>query len=417
MKISHKSAIALTVALLELSLLPILLDVAGAAVGDVALLFYAFLVAAVVSTSIAFFYDREGLISLFSSKRNLAIIGTAGLANNAIAQILLAVGTLGTNPSIAGIMFRGWVLIAALLMPFVLKTKVTKMQLGAIALGMIGLYIVVSHGTLFSINQAQLPYMLILLGSAFSSATAILMMRKYSVSTIASVSVFNIVSVVFLGAVALAFGINLSISATPQIIAIILFLGAVNYGVITTLYYYAMKTLNPVLVGNATLVVPFLTILLSAVLVGTPIQAYYFYATVLIIAAVLAQQKLSHRAPEHISAKQALSCLTVFDVTSAFVNNEKIIRGMKAEDKVLAIKLAAQNFDIDGCKEIFNSYGCIAFTDSMPFVETKREEMEFVNEIVGKEQGEIVLMGMGDAKHIEIALDHFTKGQKTSNKF
>lgn len=412
MKIARRGMIALIIALLELSLLPVLLDIAGVGIGSVQLLFYAFLVASFVSVPIAFFYDRAGLFSLFKSRKSIAVIAVAGLFNNAISQLLLAIGTIGTNPSIGGIVFRSWILIFALMMPFALKLRVSKKQMAAILVGFIGVYLVVSNGTLLSINSQQLPYMAILLGCAFFSAAAMLMMRLHNVSTTAAIALFNIASVIFLGAIAFIFHIGLSVPFSMQTIGIILFLGTATYGIGTTLYYYSVKTLNPIFVGNATLAVPFLTILLSSVIVGTALQPYYIYSAILIVGAVLAQQKFSGAAPKRLNKNS--KDMQLFDVTGAFISNRKITSGLTPDSKALATIVAA-GAKLEEQMPVFQRRNVIAFTSTVPHQDVSKDEVEFINDIVAPKIGETVLVGIGNGDAVEEAFDEFIKNQKTIN--
>ncbi len=414
MKIKQKGALALVIALLELSFLPIFLGVAGHAVGTLQLLFYTFLIAALVSVPVAVVVDKEGFKTLLTSGKGLLIIGIAGLCNNAISQILLTIGTLGTNPSIAAIVFRSWVLFSALLIPIVLRNKVSKGQLVAILVGFIGLYIVLSSGALTSLNAHDFPYLLMLLACALVYTVSVLLMRFYNASTTAAVALFNIVSVVFIGATALALNTPIAIPVSLQSMGIILFLGVVTYGVGTTLYFTAYKTLNPVFVGNVTLAVPFLTIIFSALLIGTPIEPYYIYSTAIIAGAVLIQQRLSRRATERINSSANLRDLQIFDVTSAFINNKKIVQQIRADNRALAIKLSNGKYTMANLQTLLSGGEALFFTNDAPHESISPDELDFINEIIAPQKNETVLIGIGKASSIENAFDQFVRAQSLS---
>ncbi len=411
LKAEQKGGIALTIALLELSLLPVLLGVAGTSIGGVQLLFYVFLLSSLVSVPISFIYDKEGLKSLLSSKKSIAIVIAAGLFNNAISQLLLTAGTIGTNPSVAGIIFRGWVLMSILLMPFVLKIKVTKAQIAAALVGFAGVYLVVSGGSLLSLNLQQLPYIGLLLGCALSATISALLIKKYTFSMTASVAVFNVSSFAFIGALAFMFKIAIPTALSLQTLSIIAFLGVVTYGIGTTLYFNAYKTLNPIFVGNATLAVPFITILLAALIVGTPIKAYYIGATLLIAGAVIVQQKLSKSTPEHIAHNKKLQ---IFDITSAFVNNRHFLEQIRADNRALAIKLDTQT--IKPHRELLHALkDHYLFTNDNPHRDVNRDELDFINDTLAPKENERVLIGIGNVNSIELFFNKIAESTDVTN--
>ncbi len=411
MKIAQKGAIVFAIAFAELSLVPILLGNTFSNVNPITKLFYVFLISSIVSFSISYTYDRKGLKSLLSSTKGLPIIAVAGLCNNAISQLLLAVGTVGTNSSIAGIMYRSWVLIAALFIPFVLRTKVTKAQIAAILVGFIGVYLVASQGALLpSANAAEMPYMLVLLGSALAATLAVLIIKFYNASTTASVAVFNISSFALVAALALVLRIPLTISFTPGTVLVLLFLGVVTYGIGSTLYIYAYKVLNPVFVGNATLAIPLATVLIGAVLGFTPMKAYYIYAIVLMASAVIVQRHLSNKAPERIVSKKG-SQMIMFDVTSAFITNSKLIGQLKAENRALAIKMKSETLPRSAYSGIFEAYGCTVFTNKDPHEHVSSDEIAFVNDMMVPGTGETIMVGIGNPEHLESAFGEFLDSQ------
>ncbi len=411
MKIAEKGAIVFAIAFVELSLVPILLGNTFSSISPITKLFYVFLISSVVSLCISYAYDKKGLNSLCRSKRGLAIIATAGLCNNAISQLLLAAGTIGTNPSIAGIMYRSWILFAALLTPFVLKTKVEKLQIGAILVGFVGVYLIISQGMLLPpAAPTEAPYLLALIGSALAATLAVLIVKFYNASTTASVAVFNLSSFVMVAMLALVLKVPLAISVTPGTLLVLLFLGIVTYGVGTTLYFYAYKVLNPVLVGNATLAIPLATVLISATLGFAPMRAYYIYAIALIAGAMVMQRRLSSSAPEHISSKNDAHA-KLFDVTSALISNSELAKLLKADNRAFAIKMKDVTLPDSTQNDIFESYGCIAFTNKDPYENVSGEEVSFINDLMVPGADETILVGIGKPEHLESAFDSILERQ------
>ncbi len=414
MRIIYGGLIALGLALMELALLPVLLSIGGNGIGVVPQLFYAFLIGSITSLVVSYATDRmKGLMKILRSGRFLLIIIVAGLLNNVISQLMLGVGTVGTNPIIAATIFRVWVIIAAMMVPIVLRQKVTKIQLLATAIGFVGIYLIATGGTFFSINASSMPYVIILLGSALCVVYPNLAMKKYNVDIFGAVAIFNIASLAFISAMAFATGTSVLVPLNESMITIILFLGIATYGIGSSLYYYALKTFGPLFIGNSILVVPFLTILLSAVILGTPVHLYYIAAAALLSLGIFMQQKLS-KAPEHIKRHSLADELRIFDVTSAFVNNrgEEISRLIEGDNKAFAIKINGhENFTREHGR-LFDKYGCRAFTTREAHSEVRKKELDFVNGIMDAKPGETVIIGVGSADGLERSFSEYARAMK-----
>ncbi len=411
MRRTYKGLIALVLALAELSLLPVLLDIGGKGLGVIPELFYAFLIGSITSLAVSYYADRmEGLRRIVKSGNLFFIIIAVGLFNDVIAQLLLAVGTVGTNPIIAATVFRSWVIFAALLVPITLRQKVTKMQMLATVIGFAGVYLLASNGSAIGISLVELPFILILLASAFVTVFPNLAMKRYNVDTVGAVAIFNVASLAFISVLVPLTGSSIAIPTSASTIFAVLFLGVATYGIGTSLYYYALKTFGPLFMGNSILVVPFLTIVLSLVILGTQFQLYYLAAALLLSAGIVVQQRFA-KAPEHIRPGSVAKELQIFDITSAFVNNKdpEIASCISGDNRALAVKLPGHVEIDEKQREIFSRYGCIAFTNKDAHPGVMQEELDFVNEIMGASSGSTVVIGIGYADKLDTSFAEFVE--------
>ena len=148
MKMAYRGYAALAIVVLEVSLWSIFLQIGGSSIGILQELFYGFLVGSIVSVAISLARDGgKGIGSITSRPGIFGIMILAGLFNDVLTQLFLGFGTLGTNPSIGAIVFRGWVIMVAILTPIVLKKKVSAKQMLATLIGFAGIYIVLSGGS------------------------------------------------------------------------------------------------------------------------------------------------------------------------------------------------------------------------------------------------------------------------------
>ncbi len=413
MKSSYKGFVALAIVVIEISLWSVFLQIGGKNIGLLPELFYGFLIGSVVSIGISLTKDKgKGLASIIKRKDMLLIMLFAGLLNDVLTQLFLGIGTLGTNPAIGGIVYRSWVILVALLTPLVLKQRVKPKQMLATIIGFLGIYIILSGGTLSAFSSTESGYVGVLILSALCSTGSILIMNRYNVDTAGAIALFNIISLVIVAALVVTTHTSINVAFTPSTIISILFLGIVAYGIGTMLYYYSVKILGPLITGNSILSVPFLTIAFSFLLVGTQIKLYYIAAALLASVGIVLQRRYSS-IPEHISSNKSLNQLYIFDVTGVFAtsNGHEIREKMNGKNRAFAIRSNDSEFNSDLHKNIFLKRDCIVFTTSNPHGEVKSEEVRFISDVMELRKNEMALIGIGDPRRLEDAFEEFVFGK------
>lgn len=409
MNAKYKAISAFAVLIVVYTLYTILLQIGGSTIGLIPQLFYAFIIGFVASLAVSLAIDRgKGLISILGNPKMLVAILAIGLINNALAQLFLGIGTLGTNAIVSGVVYRIWIVAVALLTPLVLRQRVKRMQLLATLVGFAGLYLVVSGGTLFSINMAETPYIGFILLSALFSVIVTLIYGKYTFNILAAIVFYNLISVVAFGLLAVFTHTSLAVAFPTSAIFSVLVYGILGFGISSPLYYYSVKVLGPQMVGNTILVVPFLVIILSAIILGTPVEAYYVIAAVLITGGVLLQRHYS-KSTERITRNKRLDRFTVFDVTGTFIDNKspEISNGIAGDNRAFAIRINANGTGDEVHSRVFGKYNCIAFTSRKPHTATTADEIATIKEAMGLEEGETALIGLGNPDRLEEAFDEF----------
>jgi drug/metabolite transporter (DMT)-like permease len=409
MNVSRKAAFALAFVVLELSFWSIFLQIAGSKIGILPELFYGFLVALVVSVAISLVTDKgAGIVSVVKNQKLFLLIIGIGLLNNAITQLLLAAGTLATNPSVSAIVYRGYVIMVALLLPFSIRQKVKGLQLLASIIGFAGVYIVISGGTLISISMATAPAMVLLLLAGLCTTAVQIFFNRYNFNAAGGVVLFNLASLAFIALLAAATQTSLSVAFTPSSAIAVIFLGAFGYSLGPFMVYYVIRALGPLFFGNTIVTVPFFTIVFAALLTGTPIEPYYLAAALLIGIGVLIQRNFASR-QERITKNKALDRFTIFDVTGVFISNKSptIMKGIAGENRAFAIRLGGGRLSKNTHKDVFNKYGCISFTNKRPHASTTSDEIATINEAMNLGDGEAALIGLGQPDRLEDAFAEF----------
>jgi drug/metabolite transporter (DMT)-like permease len=413
MNVRQKAAIALTFVVFELSFWSIFLKVGGNSIGILPQLFYGFLVGLIVSLALSLAIDRGGgIMSIVKDRRMLIMVIIIGLLNNALTQLFLGIGTLGTNPSVGAIVYRSYVIMVALLTPLIIKQKVKRMQMLACVIGFLGIYVILSGGTLFTFNASTAPFMILLLVSALCTTFSALFINRYTFNALGAVVIFNLASLLFISGLAAATNTSLIVTFTPSAIVSVLFLGAFAYGIGTALVYYSIKVYGPLLFGNVILLVPFLTIFFASLVAGTPVLWYYLLAAILMSTGVILQRRYS-KVAERATSNKLLQKLTIFDITGAFISNkgQVITNQIRGGNRALAIKLDKNiTYDAGSDGDEFRKRNCIVFTSNAPHEDAKPDEIDFIKEIIGASSDETVLVAMGNPDNIESAFEEFYNG-------
>lgn len=427
MDTKRKGFLVLAVLVLESVFVPIALDVGGLQIGVAPLLLYSLLIASGIGALASYLDDRgRGFVELFSRKMFLPMLA-AGLLGYAATMLLQGLGTVGTNPSVSAVVWRSWVIMLAILTPVMLRQKVTRKEYLGIGLGMLSVYIVMTGGTLVGINAQEAPFIAMLLLSGFAMTVSTLLMKRYSASTTGFNLLAVLASLFFMAFFVFAYHLNISVSLSNSTILSILLLGVMETGLGAILYYEAFKRLNNAFVGGAMLSVPLLTVLFSAVMVGTPFAPYYIVAAALLGAAMFVLRDQPSEAPQHITSSDVLKGLWMFDITSAFVDNksEEINGYIRGDNRALAIKIRDGTGSNAHDMEPHADESCFIFTDKKPHPRVSEQEILFIKEMMGVENGETAVIGIGDTSQIESAFAgiyedstgaHFTKTEKSDNK-
>jgi drug/metabolite transporter (DMT)-like permease len=423
MKMMYKGFIALAIVVIYSSLVTIALQVGGSSLGVVPLLLYSSIAGTATMLVVSYFQDRgKGFLSLLKDKKSLVILSITGIFAFAVSTLLFTWGTLGTTPSISAIVYRTYPLIIALLTPIALRQKVSRRQLLSLVIGFASVGIIISNGSLNTINFSELPYIGLVLLAALAVALTTLVIKRYNASTTGFVLLANVASTIFALIAVLIFHIAVPINLSTTSILAILVVGGFDLGIGSLFFYYTYKVFSTSLVGLATLAIPFLTVVLSFALLGTPMQPYYFVAAGLLTVGILIQGKEVVRAPEWLKEKDsAENYLTIFDVTSAFLNTkvDAIHDTMKGNGRVLAIKLKNEKYNsikqtLDSESEKVVHKGLVYTSYDQSFV--SKEESTFISDILGPEDDETVLMSAGHPVESEKFFDYIGNEMNKTNE-
>ncbi|MBU6392583.1 MAG: EamA family transporter [Candidatus Micrarchaeota archaeon] len=409
MRTSQKGIAALAIIILQAAFLPIALQIGGQSIGIIQFIFYTSIIAAVVCLIASYLDDKwKGLSDLFRTKKTFVVATIAALLGYPITLLLFNIGVIGTNASVGVVVWRSWVLILAIMTPLALRQKVSVKSSAALAIAFVGIYIIASNGSWLNLSASELPYIIALIASGVAIAASVVVVKGHSISPTGFVAFANILAVLFMLPIIAVYHTNIIINIPAAAWLPILFMGVINSALASILFYQVFKIFKTTTVGNAMLVVPYLTIPLSYILIGTAIQGYYIIAAIVLSVAILIQQREGLHAPERIKSAHTSDRTQIFDVTSAFINNKSpiISRHISGENRALAIELDVEKAERFVDKEIQLGES-LFFMHTRPHQDIRTEEIEFLKEILGLKAEHIALVGMGNPEEIETAFQKF----------
>ena len=307
--IRDKAAALLTLNILGVGIWAVALKVIGGSQSTFSLLFLSFSLASLVSLLLAIrLGEFSGFKNIFKSRRNAAVTAVGGILTYALPSILLSVGAAHVSASLSSVLFRSWVLFTIPFMPLFLKTRINKYQVAAVALGFVSVYIAMTQGSLLNISMQSLPFLMLILLSAISVALGNLIIKSRNTPPMAQMMFFDICAAAVFGVVSIfagqaSLGYMAAQLTAPNLLAIA-FLGIVSYSIGSYFYLYALKVFDPVLVGNVSLLAPFITFFFAAMLLHETLQPYYIVLAAVVLAGVGIQQLSRSKAYER-TAKRA----------------------------------------------------------------------------------------------------------------
>ncbi|MGC8649184.1 MAG: DMT family transporter [Candidatus Micrarchaeia archaeon] len=410
MKIFLKGIIVVLFFVISASLVTIALEIGGVNIGPIPFLIYANLFGFLTMLIFIYFDNRSGrFLKLLHDYKRFILILIIGASVSIISELFLLIGTINTNPNIASIVYRAYPLFILLITPFLIKQKIKLKHIIALLFAFFSMFIVLYNGAnniYITFNFNWLPYVILLIISAFIIAVTTLLIKKYNIDSILFMAISAAEAFVFFLSLAFIEHIPLIFSFSIPALISLLFIGIIDFGIGGVLFYYSYKILNPSTTGIAMLSVPFLTFLFSFVLLGEKITIYYLLAALLILFAILIQGKDLFYAPEYrynrkYKNEKKLKEGVTFDITNTFISNKIFSDRLSAGEKAVAIKLPKKD---KGRLKFNNNVITIEINEDKDFI--TKEEKYFIKYLTNLKEDEELLIIIGAPNKIDKIIEN-----------
>ena len=393
MEIKLRAYVYLIASLLIGSLTPALLLLTRGASA-----FELFFLAALISIPIGLLLviknkKTSALTSLLTNRKKLLYVVLAAVLTYVPYEYGIAYAEHFISASLVTVLFRFNPLLMLLFIPVLLRERLSRKQVLALAIAFIGILIGVGGGGVPGITGgADFPIVLFTLMLALGYAFATVIIKWQMVDNDLFLSISAIALAVLFGT--LFFGTGMHASPMNFInLGIILWLAVTN---IFSFYMYihALKVLKTTVVTNTFLLSPFLTFVWAFVLFAQPIKVYYLAIAALVSLGIIVQKgdviggsyasgnRKSNRYP-----------FVMFDVTGAFIGSgeQRIDNLIRGGGRVIATKLKKTQFDY-----IAPTNYDLGFENVYTGQEASiAKEARFVRNILGVDEGEMTLIKAG----------------------
>ena len=406
MKIKTFGYLVLVLSLLIAGLLP-LFYIIGNSINPITLALYISLIG--VIGSLVLMLTKGTYVELVRYAKNrvqLCSLIFVGLVF-AFMTLVFSYTTHYISASLLAVVYRSWPLFLILIAPLVLRERITKWDAIAVSVGFVGMAIVLLGSTQFSLPQSAIPYVLLVLLAAVADAFASAIQKRYHCELTSSLFVYNLVAFLAIVPFALYSGAFVLQSLSASTLLAIFGLGIMQNIAMTYLFTLALRSTKTSLAGNSYMIVPFITMVLAALILHEAVQLSYAIIAISVVAG-LAIQRLSPRATGYLPKEKSIKNMpTIYDVTGVFINTEntlirKVIQG---NGRVLAFykHITPEELEphLGAIKALPANNDLLVFTNKSVSNHMSADELSFIKEILGYSEADIVFIGAGNPVALE----------------
>ncbi len=400
MDIKKKAYVFLVIALISGAIIPILLTVPKSA--NIYEFFFGVYALSVV-TSVAFLAYRGRLGELsrtLKDPRKTGMMCLIGIVTYLPVGFGMAYAEKFVTASLAAVIFRTSPLLMLLLLPTLLREKLSKYQIAALCLAFIGLYVGISGGNLTGVFQnSNVGIVLFLILMAFGYALSVVLIKKYVFDLGIVIAVSSITMFALFALLMAVNGFPLYAMSAPQL-AVLAYIGVFFNVFSFYIYFTSLRPIKATIVANVYFLSPFITFLFAALFLGEAIQPYYI-AIALLAGAGIFIQRFDKVGGRYLASNREgnMRHMAVFDVTGVFANTGEtgINAAIQGGGRVLAVKLGDEHAGhVRSMAGAEDSYGI--YTDSHEAISA---ESKYVKDILGVQGGEFVVMKAGRLEECE----------------
>ncbi len=227
----------------------------------------------------------QGRLRDLLSWKGLIAVSSFGIGAYTFLTIVFAVSTHVVSADLVAVVYRTWPLMLILMSPVLLNDRWSWYDLAGAAVAFLSLPLIILRGTLFSIPLSYLPFITLLLMGALADALASAVSKKFQYELTSSIFAYNLTSLVVFTLISVRYGLFDFSGFTASTLVAVLVLGCIQNVALTFVFVSSLRKVKTSLVVIYILS-PAVTMVLSVMFLGTPLEPYYALIFVMVAAGI-----------------------------------------------------------------------------------------------------------------------------------
>ncbi len=256
------------------------------------MLFYSTIFSCTVMGGIVLFQKKTSVLATYSIY-DYAKVGVLGFLGTYLYYVLLYGALALTSASEGFILAYTWPMLVIILAFPLLREKLTIKKLCSIFISFLGIMVIVTHGSIFTLSFTSLQGDILALGGACVFALFSVLGKKYQYDQVVSVFIYFVTALVFITPTLLLFS-SLKMPSFHVWLWLLLNGFLVN-GVSYIFWFKALEYGDTSVISNALYLTPFLSLVYIALFLGEQILLSTVVGLVIIVVGIVLQSVNLHQ--------------------------------------------------------------------------------------------------------------------------
>jgi len=287
-----KSFFFLGLCILSWGLIPVVTKYILIELNNLQMLFYSTIFSCIVMGGIVLFQKKTSVLASYSI-HDYPKVGVLGFLGTYLYYVLLYGALALTSASEGFILAYTWPMLVIILAFPLLREKLTIKKLCSIFISFLGIVVIVTHGSIFTLSFTSLQGDILALGGAGVFALFSVLGKKYQYDQVVSVFIYFVTALVFITPTLFLFS-SLKMPSFHVWLWLLLNGFLVN-GVSYVFWFKALEYGDTSVISNALYLTPFLSLVYIALFLGEQILLSTVVGLVIIVVGIVLQSVNLHQ--------------------------------------------------------------------------------------------------------------------------
>jgi len=278
--------------ILSWGLIPVVTKNILVELNNLQMLFYSTIFSCIVMGGIILFQKKISLLTTYSI-HDYTKVGVLGFLGTYVYYVLLYGALALTSASEGFILAYTWPMLVIILAFPLLKERPTVKKLCSLFISFLGIVVIVTHGSIFTLSFTSLQGDMLALGGAGVFALFSVLGKKYQYDQVVSVFIYFVTALVFITPTLFLFS-SLKMPSFHVWLWLLLN-GFIVNGVSYIFWFKALENGDTSVISNALYLTPFLSLVYIALFLGEQILLSSIVGLVIIVVGIVLQSVNLHQ--------------------------------------------------------------------------------------------------------------------------